>query len=133
MNQNGNTIVPTAALSAEYTMNKYLSWRTDLEMSFKDVSKMDDFALSVPTQLLVHPLGNTAVFDPYLGPSLSVSMDFDRNVSAGSQAVVGFSIHPRKAQSFGIEGRWGWTDMVNGTDPTWAMALTGNWNAKFGN
>ena len=132
MNQSGNTVVPSAALSAEYTMNKYLSWRTDAELSFLNIAKMDTFALTIPTQLLLHPLGNTAIFDPYLGPSLSVSMGFDRKVAAGSQAVVGFSIHARKGQTFGLEGRWGWLDMVNG-DPTWAMALTGNWNAKFGN
>ena len=133
MNQNGNDIVPSVAISGEYAINNHLSWRTDLEVSFKNVAKMDSFALSVPTQLLSHPLGSTSSFDPYLGASLSVSTDYDRNVAAGTKAVVGFSVHPRKGQSFGIEGRWGWNDMINGSDPTWAMALTGNWNMKFGN
>lgn len=131
--QNGNTIVPSLAVSAEYTLNKYASWRTDLEASFRDASKMDEFALSVPTQLLVHPLGSDALFDPYVGPGLSVSMDFDRRVAAGAHAVAGLSIHPRKGQTFGLEARWGWPDLVHGEPSAWALALTGNWSAKFGN
>lgn len=131
--QNGNTIVPSFAVSAQYSMNKYLTWRTDLEASFRDVSKMDEFALSVPTQLLVHPLGSDALFDPYVGPGLSVSMDFDRQVAAGAHAVAGLSIHPRKGQTFGLEARWGWPDLVHGEPSAWALALTGNWSAKFGN
>lgn len=132
MTQNGSRFVPTAALSAEYAMGKMLSWRTDVELSFKDVSRMDSFAISVPTQLLLHPLGNDAVFDPYVGPGLSVAVNFDREVAAGAHGVVGFSVRPRKGQAFGLEGKWGWPDLVNGADPTWAMALTGNWSMKFG-
>lgn len=132
MTQNGTRFIPTAALSAEYAIGKTLSWRTDLELGFKDLAAMDTFSVSLPTQLLLHPLGNGATFDPYAGPGLSVAMDFERQVVAGAHGVVGFNVRPRKGQAFGLEGKWGWPDIQNGGDPTWAMALTGNWNAKFG-
>lgn len=133
VSQNGNTVVPTLALSAEYAVNKYASWRTDLEASFRSVSEMDKMALSIPTQLLLHPLGSGAVIDPYIGPGLSASMDFEQQITAGAHAVAGFSISPRKGQTFGLEGRWGWPDMLDGGESSWSMALTGNWNMTFGN
>lgn len=132
LSQNGSTVVPAAALTAEYAISNQLSWRTDLELKFRDISRLDTFALSVPTQLLWHPMGTGSFFDPYAGPGVSVSLDFDRKFTAGTHAVGGFSIHPRNGQTFGLEAKWGWQDVFRTRAPTWAMALTGNWNYQFG-
>lgn len=133
LSQNGSTVVPAAAVSAEYAINSMLSWRTDLELKFRDITRLDTFALSVPTQLLWHPLGSRKLFDPYVGPGVSVALDFDRKFTAGTHAVAGFSIRPRNGQVFGLEAKWGWPDVFRTEAPAWGLALTGNWNAKFGN
>lgn len=132
MTQNGSTFVPTAAMTAEYTINKYLSWRTDAEVRFSSITRLDSLALSVPTQLLWHPLGSSAVFDPYLGPGLSASLGFDRTLTAGAHAVGGFSVHPRRGQTFGLEAKWGIPDLVRDRKPSLGLALTGNWNWQLG-
>lgn len=133
LSQNGSTVVPAAAVSAEYAINTRLSWRTDLELKFRDITRLDTFALTVPTQLLWHPLGNKATFDPYVGPGVSIALDFERKFTAGTHAVAGFSIRPRNGQVFGLEAKWGWPDVFRTDAPAWGLALTGNWNVNFGN
>jgi hypothetical protein len=131
MRQEGSLLVPTAAITAEYQVMDRLTWRTDFEAQFKDLTNMDDFALHVPTHLLWHPLGTQAVFDPYAGPGASFGLDFDRNAMLGLNAVVGFTVRPRQQQAFGLEGRWSHPDLTRTTKGRWDVALTGNWEVRF--
>ena len=131
MRQDGSRLVPTAAITAEYQVMDRLTWRTDLEAQFRDLSNTSDFALQVPTHLLWHPLGNQALFDPYAGPGASFGMDFDRNIQLGANGLVGFTIHPRQQQAFGLEWRWSWPDLTRSTRGRWDAALTGNWEVRF--
>ncbi len=129
--QDGSRLVPTAAVTAEYQMLDRLTWRTDLEAQFRDLSNTSEFALQMPTHLLWHPLGNQAFFDPYAGPGTSFGMDFDRNVRFGVNGLAGFTIHPQQQQSFGLEWRWSWPDLTRSTRGQWDAALTGNWEVRF--
>lgn len=131
MRQDGSRLVPTAAITAEYQVMDRLTWRTDLEAQFRDLTNMSDFALQVPTHLLWHPLGTQAFFDPYAGPGASFGLDFDHNAMCGVNAVGGFTVHPRQQQAFGLEGRWSWPDLTRTFKGRWDIALTGNWEVKF--
>lgn len=131
MRQEGSRLVPTAAITAEYQVMDYLTWRTDFEAQFKDLANMNDFALQVPTHLLWHPLGTRALFDPYAGPGASFGIDFDRNAMCGLNAVAGFTVRPRQQQAFGLEGRWSLPDLTRTTKGRWDVALTGNWEVRF--
>ena len=100
--QNGGKLVPTAAVTAEYQLADKLTWRTDFEAQFRDLSNTTDYALQVPTHLLWHPLGTKAVFDPYAGPGASFGLDFEKNAMLGCNGAFGFTVHPRQNQAFGI-------------------------------
>jgi len=129
--QNGNVLIPTAAITAECVLNDRLTWRTDFEAQFRDASHTDDFVVQVPTHLLWHPLGTRAGFDPYTGPGASVGWDTRSKATAGVNGVVGFNIRPRGQQAFGIEWRWNWPDLTRNTRGRWDAALTGNWEVKI--
>jgi hypothetical protein len=129
--QNGNILIPTAAITAEYVLSDRLTWRTDFEAEFRDASHTDDFILQVPTHLLWHPLGTKAGFDPYTGPGVSVGMDSRTKATVGLNGVVGFMVRPRGQQAFGIEWRWNWPDLTRNTRGRWDAALVGNWEVKI--
>ncbi|MCB9495871.1 MAG: hypothetical protein H6686_03185 [Fibrobacteria bacterium] len=133
LSQKGSVFVPSAAMTAEYAISRYFTWRTDLEATFLDLARLDSFALSVPTQLLWHPLGSNARFAPYVGPGVSASMGFDRTLAAGVHTIGGFTYHATRTQAFGIEGRWGIPDVFRSRSPSFGLSLTGNWNLRFGN
>lgn len=129
--QNGNVLVPTAAITAECLLGDRLSWRTDFEAQFRDASNTQDFALQVPTHLLWHPLGTKNGFDPYTGPGAMVGLDTRNKATAGLNGVVGFNVRPRGQQAFGIEWRWNWPDLTRNTRGRWDVALVGNWEVKI--
>lgn len=131
MRQDGSKVVPTAAITAEYLLHDKLSWRTDFEAQFRDLSKMDEVAMQVPTHLLWHPAGSRAKFDPYVGPGASFGLDFDQNAMLGLNGTAGFTIRPNANQAFGMEWRWSWPDLTRNTKGRWDAALTGNWELKF--
>lgn len=131
MRQGGSSLVPTAAITAEYQVLNRLTWRTDFEAQFRDLTNTSDFALQVPTHLLWHPLGAQSLFDPYAGPGASFGLDFERNAMCGLNAVGGFTVHPRQQQSFGLEARWSWPDLTRTAKGRWDVALTGNWEVRF--
>jgi len=132
VNQNGSSVAPTAAVTAEYTINSRLTWRTDAEVQVADLAHPDVFSASVPTQLLLHPMGSNALLDPYLGPGLSASLVSSQTTSLGAHALAGVALHPKSGQTFGLEVKWGVSDMISNPAPTWSMALTGNWNYQLG-
>lgn len=131
MRQDGSKLVPTAAVTAEYLLYDRISWRTDIEAQSRDLAKSDEFALQIPTHLLLHPAGTKAKLDPYFGPGASFGMDFDGKAMVGLNGVAGFTIHPKADQAFGMEWRWGWPDLTRNTKGRWDAALTGNWEMRF--
>ncbi len=131
MRQDGSKLVPTAAITAEYLLGDKLSWRTDFEAQFRDLSKMDEVAMQVPTHLLWHPVGVKAKFDPYVGPGASFGLDFERKAMLGLNGTAGFTVRPNANQAFGMEWRWSWPDLTRNVKGRWDAALTGNWELKF--
>lgn len=129
--QDGAKMVPTAAITAECQLLDKLTWRTDFEAQFRDLSNTSEFALQVPSHLLWHPVGTRATIDPYIGPGASFGLGFDHQAMIGMNGVAGFTVHPKAQQAFGIEWRWSWPDLTRNAQGRWDAALTGNWEVKF--
>ncbi len=120
------------AVTAEYQIITMLSWRTDLEMIFKDMKDNFAFDISIPTNLLWYPLCHKKVIEPYIGPGLVYTCALPNTHSFGVNALGGININRPKKPTFGLEikytvtniGRWIASDNMS-------ISLTGKWDLDF--
>jgi hypothetical protein len=127
----GGRFVPSVAITADYTVSDHLSWRTDFDATLVDANDLSRSTYQIPSNVLYHPVGSDAKFDPYLGPGVSLFSNGSGTFGAGANALAGFQIHPARQQAFGIEWRWGWPDLVHGTRTQLSVALVGKWETSF--
>jgi hypothetical protein len=129
--ESGSDVGMQGGLIAEYSMSTRLSWRTDLNFVFADLSDMEQVTLSVPSNLLYYPLGNNAVFCPYLGPGLNAVLPVNDDFTAGFNGIVGTKFKLTGKPVFGIEGRYTVPDFGTPEDGNFEVALTGSWQLEF--
>lgn len=128
--ENGK-FVPSAAVTADYSLSNILTWRTDFDVRVKDANDLSRSEFQVPSNLLVHPLTTRRSFDPYLGPGVSASSTAEGTLGAGANLVAGFLVHPARSAAFGAEWRWGWPDLVRNAKTQHSVSLVGNWETRF--
>lgn len=125
----GDKYVPTTAITADYKLSNFVSWRTDLGAQFSEGTKLSDATVQLPTNLLVHPLGK-AKFDPYIGPGGNLSMS-NGKTTIGYNGVAGFMVGTGKKQGFGLEFRYSVADYKAASKGNLEGALLGKWETKF--
>lgn len=129
--ESNNDVGMQGGVIAEYALSNMLSWRTDLNFRFPDLSNMDIMQLNVPTNLLLYPLGSSATFCPYVGPGLNFVLPLNDDFQAGFNGVVGMQMKLPNRPTFGLEGRYTVPDFGKPAVGGWEVALTGSWNVEF--
>jgi hypothetical protein len=118
--------------TAEYMAAAMLSWRTDLEMTFRELGMSKDFDLSIPSNLLYYPLEHTQALDPYAGPGVVYTHTWNGFDYFGINALAGVKFLLIRNQVFGVEVKYTVTDITNwsGSD-NFDIGLTGSWEFEF--
>ncbi len=129
--QKSNDVGLQGGIIAEYKLSSMLSWRTDLDFVFADLSDLSLFKLSVPTNLLLYPMGTQAVVVPYVGPGLNIVVPYNEDLAAGFNGVFGVRFQLPKKPVFGLEGRYTVPDAADPQVGDFAVALTGTWQLQF--
>jgi hypothetical protein len=121
-----------AVVTAEYRLMEYLSWRTDMEALFSDLSRSSTFDLTIPSNLLWYPLGHSYKIEPYTGPGLSYTYTSGANSYFGCNYLAGVRFRPEKRSTFGIECKYAVRDITRWSDSqSIAFGLTGSWEFAF--
>jgi hypothetical protein len=120
------------AVTAEYQIISMLSWRTDLEMVFREMGKDPEFDISVPTNLLWYPLAHKKVIEPYIGPGLVYTCALPNTHSFGTNVLGGINFNLPKKPTFGLEVKYTVTDIIRwGASDNISVSLTGAWKVNF--
>lgn len=127
----GSDVGLQGGILAEYAISSRLSWRTDLNFWFPDLTQMDKVRMNVPSNILWYPLGSQAAFCPYLGPGINVVVPLNTDFSAGFNGVLGAAFQLPKKPRFGIEARYTVPDVTVASKGGWELALTGSWQVEF--
>jgi len=129
--ESGSDVGVQGGIAAEYAISKMLSWRTDLNFLFPDLSEMEKVKMNVPSNILAYPFGNTAVFCPYLGPGINVVVPYNSDLQMGVNGVFGAQVRLPGKPVFGMEARYTMPDYTDAKEGDWEVALTGSWQLEF--
>jgi len=114
------------ALSAEYSLSDALTWRTDLSFLFLDAQNQGLYDITVPTNLLLFPLGKKLRLRPYIGPGANYTYSHLKTSSFGINALGGLQWVNANKSTFGIEGKYLIPDIgMPSPQGQFSLALTG--------
>jgi hypothetical protein len=118
--------------TAQYQMAVMLSWRTDLEMTFRDLGTNGEFDLSVPTNLLWYTLAHEQPLDPYIGPGAVLTRTWDGGTFFGLNALAGVNFRTVSGTTFGIEAKYTVVDITDWSrSDNFDVGMTGSWEVEF--
>jgi len=128
----GEALRLKAAVYGEYSLMALLSWRTDIELIFQDLTQSGEFDISIPSNLLFYPLQHQYAIEPYMGPGLVYTYTYSGDHFLGCNVLGGVKYYYRKGQAIGIEARYTVVDLLNWTaTDNFAVGLIGKWELEF--